>query len=134
MIDKRSGSSTVLVILIIVLLVLLSVLSVGMSNSGYRLSKRMSDQLRDYYLLESEADRCYAAIVGLERGEITVEKLISLGCIDPVVNPQKIIYSVALGERSFYVELRTDNFKILAWYETERIFDTELLEYGEIKR
>lgn len=130
----RNGSSTVLVILIIVLLVSLSVLSVGISNSGYRLSKRMSEQFRDYYLLESEADRCFAEAVGMPDGEITAERLLGIGCVNPVVEADRVSFDVVLGERSFHVEFSRGDYRILAWYEAERIFETELLEYGDIKR
>lgn len=126
----RRGSSTVLVILMIVLLVSLSVLSVSVSNSGYRLSKRMGEQFKEYYLLESEADRCYAALLSMDQKNITVDVLTGIGCLNGVIEEGLCSFHIEKNERSFYVSFRLSDGKLLSWYEKERVFKEKPLEYS----
>lgn len=126
----RRGSSTVLVILMIVLLVSLSVLSVSVSNSGYRLSKRMGEQFKEYYLLESEADRCYAALLSMDQKNITVDVLAGIGCLNGVIEEGLCSFHIEKNERLFYVSFRLSDGKLLSWYEKERVFKEKPLEYS----
>lgn len=126
----RKGSSTVLVILMIVLLVSLSVLSVSVSNSGYKLSKRMGEQFKGYYLLESEADRCYSALCLMGKEQITTDVMKNLGCLDGVVDDNICSFRVEKDNRSFCVSFRLDDKALLSWYEKERVFKEKPLEYS----
>lgn len=126
----RRGSSTVLVILMIVLLVSLSVLSVSVSNSGCRLSKRMGEQFKEYYLLESEADRCYAALLSMDQKDITADVLTGMGCLNGVIEEDLCSFQIEKNERSFYVSFRLSDGKRLSWYEKERVFKEKPLEYS----
>lgn len=127
---RRKGSSTVLVILMIVLLVSLSVLSVSVSNSGYKLSKRMGEQFKEYYLLESEADRCYSALLSTDRTKITKEVMNDAGCLGSQIKEGICSFHVEKNGRIFYVAFRSDDGRLLSWYEKERIFENKPLEYS----
>lgn len=126
--NKRKGSSTVLVILMIVLLVSLSVLSVGISNSGYKLSLRMGEQFRVYYLLESEADRCYSEVLKLDPATVTSESMMRIGCLRPFVDEDRCSFHVKFAERSFFVEFERYTGKIISWYEAEQNFEIKDIE------
>ncbi|MDO4753507.1 MAG: hypothetical protein Q4A41_00735 [Bacillota bacterium] len=127
-IRQRKGSSTVLVILMIVLLVSLSVLSVSVSNSGYRLSKRMGQQFQEYYLLESEADRCYSGLMRAGSDKITIEAMKELGCLDAKIEEGVCSFRVERSGRSFIVSFELSTFRRTDWYEREKIFEVKPLE------
>lgn len=132
----RRGSSTVLVILMIVMLVSLSVLSVSISNSGLRLSYRMGEQFKEFFIMESEADRCYAEMLKIGTQNVTADILAELGC-EGVVDDEYISFYVrskisgsgVVSEdgsdtgRRFHVVLRRDNGEIVTWAEAERYFE-----------
>ncbi len=160
------GSSTVLIILIIVLLVTLAVLSVGITNSGYKLSKRMGEKYQQFYELESEADRCYVEVQkeyfsgkddsensnvesSQESGEnggdegdssangenslndkenscgLTAEKLLEIGCENPVIEDGRIAFDVTENERTMHIELepQSDCLEIVEWREVPAEFE-----------
>lgn len=136
---RRKGSSTVLVILLVVLLVSLGVLSVGVSNSSYKLSLRFGDQVKEYYELESEADRLYANVLTLWRqGQLSVDAMEAIGCQNPryFEDSRKVTFTVERDGRTFQVGVtfRSDAPIIVEWRESERIFDEVELEFGRIKR
>lgn len=124
----------------IVLLVSLSVLSVGISNSGYKLSQRMGNQFKEYYLLESEADRCYSEIVKWKREDITPEKMAEIGCLRSYVGEATCSFHVERNGRSFYVVLdlghRDENnlYPVLSWYEAEQRFEIKELEVDTFQK
>lgn len=127
-VQRRKGSSTVLVILMIVLLISLSVLSVSVSNSGYKLSKRMGEQFQGYYLLESEADRCYSRLAALGGDGVTVEKMLEIGCRNPKIEENICSFSVEKDGRHFVVAFDIRDNSLKSWYEKERVFEIKPIE------
>ncbi len=128
----RKGSSTVLVILVIVLLVSLSALSVATTNSSYKLSKRMGEHYKMFYELESETDKCFAAVDVLNKrylvgeiDEITIQDLETIGCDDPFVDDNRIGFYVTKHDRMMYVELERlcCVLRIVEWREVPQEFD-----------
>lgn len=137
--NRRKGSSTVLVILLVVLLVSLGVLSVGVSNSSYKLSLRFGSQVKDYYRLESEADRLFAEVIALwHRGELSVGAMETLGCSNPryFEDSNKVTFTVEQDGRTFRVGVIFDPKMpiITEWRESERVFEEVELEFGRIKK
>lgn len=62
MIKNNSGATSVLVIMLMVVLILFGLAALTTSYAGLKLSRKTSEWLKEYYLLEGEAERIVALV------------------------------------------------------------------------
>lgn len=127
---KRKGSSTVVVILVSVLLASIAVLSVSYSNSGLKLSNRLADRTKEYYALDSLADKAFSLFLKGDTPGIE-----DMGAeIRQNADKETTTIIVKKGARRMMIKVKHSSPKaeILIWREMQKTFETEELKFETI--
>lgn len=109
---SRKGSSTVLVILIMLALIVFGLITMMNSSANYKISKRLAEWTKDYYVLESMALESYKNNEG-------------------VYDEEKGLYILTVEKDNRIFEVAyTETGEIVVWREQPQEFEIVEIQFG----